>query len=496
MTRRPGLLIGDVFTNAARSVPHRLAVAIGDAVLTYGELDRESNRMANALAGVGVGRADRVVTWSDNCLEHAVAFVALSKLGAAFAPANARLGVDEAAEMVGLARPRALLVDAGHAEAGVELGRRLDLPVLRMVGTGPGVDLAELCRRASADALGDQEIHEDDPHVLFFTSGSTGRSKGVVLSHRVNWLRSRGPVLLEPRGATVSPYPMFHMGAWTLALQAWQCRVPCVFLDRADAELLIDAVHRHRASHVNCIPGVWQRVLDADRSNHDLTSLRVIDSGTSATPPELLSALAEAFPQACRRVFYGSTEAGPVTMLADEDMERKPNSCGVAHTSVELAFDDGEMLVRSPLLFDGYFDDPDATAEVMGGGWFRTGDIAELDDEGFVSIVGRAKDIIRTGGESVSPSEVEEALADHPAIADVAVVGVPDTRWGEVVCAAVVAADRSAPPTLDQLQAHVADRLARYKQPRRLEIIDAVPRTPATAQVQRRRIVAQLVERD
>ena len=157
---------------------------------------------------------------------------------------------------------------------------------------------------------------------------------------------------------------------------------------------------------------------------------------------------------------------------------------------------DGEMLVRSPLLFDNYFDDPGATAEVLDtDGWFHTGDVADLDDEGFVSIVGRAKDIIRSGGESVSPSEVEAALADHPGIADVAVVGVPDVRWGEVVCAAVVPADPKAPPTLEELQAHVAGRLARYKQPRRVEVIDEIPRTPATNQVQRRRIIAALAER-
>ncbi|MCB0996702.1 MAG: acyl--CoA ligase [Acidimicrobiales bacterium] len=492
----PGLLIADIFANAARAVPGRVAVALGDRTLTYGELDADANRVAHALAGLGVRRGDRVVTWSDNSIEHAVVFAALAKLGAAFAPANARLGPDEATEMVALARPRLLVVDPDHAGPGEDVAARLDLPLLRTGGAGPGIDLVALAANASAADATDPSLDETDAHVVFFTSGSTGRSKGVVLSNRVNWLRSRGPVLLEPRGATVSPYPMFHMGAWTLALQAWQCRQACVFLDRAEADLLLDAVHRHRASHVNCIPGVWQRVLDADRSSYDLSCLRIVDSGTSATPPELLAALRDAFPQAARRVFYGSTEAGPVTMLAHEDMERKPNSCGIAHTSVELDFADGEMLVRSPLLFDHYFDDPGATAEVLDtDGWFHTGDVADLDDEGFVSIVGRAKDIIRSGGESVSPSEVEAALADHPGIADVAVVGVPDVRWGEVVCAAVVPADPKAPPTLEELQAHVAGRLARYKQPRRVEVIDEVPRTPATNQVQRRRIIAALAER-
>ena len=140
-------------------------------------------------------------------------------------------------------------------------------------------------------------------------------------------------------------------------------------------------------------------------------------------------------------------------------------------------------------MFDGYFEDPAATSEALVDGWYRTGDLAELDEDGFLSVVGRARDVIRTGGETVAPSEVESALASHPRVSDVAVIGVPDAEWGEVVCAVVVPTDASAPPTLDDLRAHCAGQLASHKHPRRLAVLDAIPRTSPTNQVQRRLLV-------
>ncbi|MCY4135800.1 MAG: class I adenylate-forming enzyme family protein [bacterium] len=487
------LVIGSVFDNAAATVPSRPAVTRGEKSLTYGELHRQANQMGHVLAGLGVGRGDRVVTWSDNNLESVALFVALARAGTVFAPANARLSPDEATEMVGLARPRLLVADSGHAEAGQSVAEAMGVPLLRLGGTGPGLDLVTEAASASESALPSAGVEETDHHVVFFTSGSTGRSKGVVLSHRCNWLRTRTPALLEPRDATVCMFPMFHMGAWTIALQAWQARGLVVFTDRADADVLIDAVQVHQAAYMNCIPAVWRRVLDADR-HEGLSSLRFATSGTSATPPELLADLKAAFPNAHRRVFYGSTEAGSVTMLDDVDMEFRPGSCGQAHTGAEVRLDQGELQTRSPFMFDGYFDNPEATAEAFtDDGWFRTGDLAEVDADGFYSIVGRVKDVVRTGGETVSPAEVEGHLADFPGAAEVAVVGIPDDRWGEVVCAVFVLAPGAALPSTDAVHAHLNDRLARFKHPRRIEAMDAIPRTPATGQVRRREVLEAIL---
>jgi acyl-CoA synthetase (AMP-forming)/AMP-acid ligase II len=287
------------------------------------------------------------------------------------------------------------------------------------------------------------------------------------------------------------------MAAWTIALQQWQARDLVVFLQSADPIAICDAVERHRATRLNCVPAVWRRILDhlasPEGRHRDLSTLRFADSGTSATPLELLEAIEAALPGACIRVFYGSTEAGSVASLEHADMRRKPGSCGVPAllTEVRIA-GTGELLVRSPLLFDGYFDDADATASALADGWYHSGDLADVDEEGYITIVGRASELIRTGGESVAPAEVESVLATHALVADVAVVGLPDPHWGEVVAAVVVPASGAEPPALQDLRRHCEGRLASFKHPRRLFVVNSIPRTGSTGQVQRRLLVEQL----
>ena len=271
----------------------------------------------------------------------------------------------------------------------------------------------------------------------------------MVLSHRASVLRSHPGSQLEPRGRAVCMFPMFHMAPWTLSFQQWHARDGIVYVEAATADEICGAVQRHRAERLNAIPAVWQRLLDhlaSDAASGDeLSTLRFADTGTSATPPELMAALMAALPDANVRIFYGSTEAGNVAALDHVDIARKPGRIGVPSIGTKLRVDEaGELWATSAVLFDGYLNQPDATAEVLVDGWYRTGDLAEVDDEGFWSIVGRARDIVRTGGETVAPSEVEAVLAGHPALADVAVVGIPDDRWGEVVCAVAVLAPGGA----------------------------------------------------
>jgi acyl-CoA synthetase (AMP-forming)/AMP-acid ligase II len=260
-----------------------------------------------------------------------------------------------------------------------------------------------------------------------------------------------------------------------------------------DADSLCRTVSEHGAARLYCIPAVWARVLACPRVREDLATLVEADTGTSATPPELLHAIKDALPWTLTRVFYGSTEAGPGTQLGDVDLSRKPGSVGLPQAGVDVRLDDrGEVCMRSAFLMDGYFDAPDATAEALRDGWYHTGDLGVLDDEGYLSIVGRARDVIRTGGETVAPPDVERVLGEHPAIAEVAVVGLPDPQWGEVVTAVVVGRPGVPPPDVDALREFCAGRLAPFKHPRRVEVVDALPRTAATGQVQRTLIVERL----
>jgi acyl-CoA synthetase (AMP-forming)/AMP-acid ligase II len=481
------LVIGDVFRNAARAVPDRTAAALGPRSLTFAEVDALSNRTAQGLASRGVGLGGRVATWTGTNLAVVPVFAALAKLGATLAPLNGLWGSEEVATALSGFAPDLLLVDSEHARAAEDIARS-GIHVLSLD------DLAAAAR-SSLETDPAALVDERARHVVFFTSGSSGAPKGAVLSHRANVLRSLPGALLEPRGAMVCPYPLFHMGAWTIALQQWQARDAVVFVPSASALEIGSAVQGHRASRLNAIPAVWRRLLDALSGPNppDLSSIRFADTGTSATPPELLRAISAALPDAQVRVFYGSTEAGSVTVLEHADVERKPGSCGVPGPLVSLRTDDaGQLLVRGPLLFDGYIDDEAATARVLKDGWYTTGDLAEIDDEGYVTIVGRVGEVIRTGGEAVAPTEVEGVLIGHPAVADVAVVGVPDDRWGELVCAVVVPAADRPPADLAELQDLCASALASYKHPRRLVLVDSIPRTLATGQIQRRLLLERL----
>ena len=489
----PDLLVGDILRHAARATPGELAATLGDDDVTFAALDVRSNQVARTLAGRGVGLGDRVAWWGETSLDAMPIFNALARLGAAFMPVNARLGAAEVAEVLEYARPKLLIADDAHAAvaSGWE-PRPLTHDEL----------FTAAAREEPTDGGTPSQLTEATTHVVFFTSGSTGRAKGVVLSHRATWLRSFQGNLTDHTGGTVCMFPLFHMAGWSMTVNAWQTRCPVHLATSPDAHTLLTTAERRRATRLYHIPAVWQRVLEHDRTGYDLSNVRECDTGTSATPPELLAAIKDAFPGTVTRVYYGGTEVGLATMLADADIARKPGSVGTAAVGVSIALVDGEVCVRSPFLMDGYFEYPDATAEALapleaeGPPWYHTGDLGVLDDEGYLSIVGRARDVLRTGGETVAPTEVEAVLATHPHVAEVAVVGLPDAEWGEIVTAVVVARPGATVPSLDDLRAHCEGHLARFKQPRRVEEVEALPRTAATGQIQRTLLVERLLARE
>jgi len=484
------LLIGDIFRRNARQVPDWPAASLEGRVLTHGELDTAGNRLARRLRAAGVRHGDRVATWADTHLDVLPLFVALAKLGAVFAPLNARFTLQEAQGVAHSARARILVADPARAEEAKQLRAAAGIPKLLVLGSGRDLDPQA---PGNATDIEEPALRETDTHVIFFTSGSTGRPKGVVLSHRANFLRSFQGVFRDDPERSVCMFPLFHMAAFTLALAAWQTRGEIAF-SAPSADALLHTVEARRANRLYCIPAVWARILATEPGRYDTESLREADTGTSAVPIALVRALKERFPRTATRIYYGSTEVGSGTTLPDSDVLRKPGSVGLPSPGSELQLSDkGEICIRSPYLCDGYFDDAHSTQAVLQAGWFHTGDVGALDGDGYLSVTGRLKEIIRTGGESVAPSEVEAVLAAHPEVKEVAVVGIPDSQWGEVVCAVVVPARAGAAPDLGALQELCEGQLASFKKPRRLEVLEGLPRTAATGQVQRALLVQQIL---
>lgn len=488
------LVIDDVLSCAATTSPNRLAVTLGDDALTFAGVRDAAYRLANALLGLGLSRGDRVAWWSDITLDGVSLYFGLGRLGAVFVPLNPAYSDEEATTVLEYVRPRLLLVDPGHAERGEALARALEIPLATVGGAGPGDDLSGLARTSSPADPGVPLPAEDDVFTIFLTSGSTGRPKGVMVSHRATWLRthagSAAHTTTSGKGELVM-FPLFHMAGWNFSTIAWSGHRTAHLVYRADAGELLGAVERWSPGTLYCIPAVWRRILDSTRQA-DVSSLEWALTGTSQVSVELLKEIKARFPGTQTTVNYGSTEMGRAVGLPDADLFRKPGSVGFPIPGVRaVVADDGELLLSGDRMMSGYFEMPAESSEAMAGGWYHTGDLAETDDEGYLYIVGRKKEIIRSGGETIAPVEVEAALAGYPGLAEVAVIGVADGEWGEVVCAAVVLADGAPAPSVEDLRRHIGDRLAGFKHPRRVVVVDELPRTSATGQVQRSKLARQ-----
>jgi len=420
-------------------------------------------------------------------------FAATAKLGAVFTPIDPRLEPSGLLDRLQIASPSLVVIDDERATLSRELGAELGVPMIslsRLVRTSAGDDDRELA------VAGPSEL---DPQAMFFSSGETGRPKGAVLSHRVHVLRTQPDALPGSRGHSVCPYPLTDPIAWEVALRQWQVRGRVTLVDSTSGPDLCAAIEAHEPTHLTTTLPLLREMLAAvgatseEERPDQLSSLRDIEVRSAAAPSSLSDEIAAVLPDVRLRLLHGTVEAGGLGCLEGDDLRRKPGSCGVPGPFGELIIErTGELCARGPLLFDGYFGDADATAATVVDGWFHTGDVAEIDPEGYLTILGPIRDIIRTKAGAVAPIEVETALAGHFGVGDVAVVGLLDEDLGQIVCAVVVPAPGHGPPLLSDLRSFCEGRIVSFKQPNRLIIVDTIPRTETTKQVKRPLLRAQL----
>lgn len=466
--------------------------------MTWADLRRRVAALAGALSGRGVGFGDRVMILMLNRTEFVESVLAANMIGAIAVPLNFRLTPTEIAVLVEDCVAHVMLTEA--ALAPVAIGVRNIQPLLSVIVVAGGSSQASVfgyedLLNEAGDVHEPVDIPNDSPALIMYTSGTTGRPKGAVLTHAN--LTGQAMTALYTSGANINSdvgfvgVPLFHIAGIGNMLTGLLLGLPTVIypLGAFDPGQLLDVLEAEKVTGIFLVPAQWQAVCTEQQARPRDLRLRVLSWGAAPAPDALLRQMSATFPETQILAAFGQTEMSPVTcMLLGEDAIAKRGSVGrviptVAARVVDQNMNDvpvgevGEIVYRAPTLMSCYWNNPEATAEAFAGGWFHSGDLVRMDSDGYVWVVDRKKDMIISGGENIYCAELENVLASHPDIAEVAVIGRADEKWGEVPIA--VAAVTNDDLRIEDLGEFLTDRLARYKHPKALEIVDALPRNPA-----------------
>jgi fatty-acyl-CoA synthase len=494
--------VGDLLRRTAKRYPDKLAVVAGERRFTFAEFDAAVNRTANALAARGLGKGDRMALLSHNCWQYAVLAFATAKLGVVLVPVNFMLGPSEIAYILGHSGATGMVVEdaltataeQALTEAGVPDGVRGRIGG-SVDGRADGWEDVDDWWTTGPDHDPEVAVADDDPLRLMYTSGTESRPKGVMLSSRSLIAQYVSCVIdggMSADDVEVHSLPLYHCAQLDCFLSVdVYLGATSIILPGPDPATLLATIERERVSKLFCPPTVWISLLrHPDFDTRDLSSLRKGYYGASPMPVEVLKELARRLPDVALWNFYGQTEMAPLaTILRPEEQLARAGSAGRAAINVEtMLVDDageqvppgeiGEIVHRSPHAALGYYNDEEKTAEAFRGGWFHSGDLGVMDADGYLSVVDRKKDMIKTGGENVASREVEEAIYLLDGVAEVAVFGISHPRWIEAVTAVVVPKP-DAQLTAEAVLAHAREHLAGYKCPKYVVFADALPKNPS-----------------
>ncbi|AXK37155.1 acyl-CoA synthetase [Streptomyces armeniacus] len=494
--------VSDLLTRTAARYPGKTAVVAGERRVSYAELDRSVHRCARALADRGLRKGDRLALLSRNCRQYVVLAFATARLGAVLVPVNFMLGAKEIAYILrhsgaaGMVTEDSLAPTAGKAlaAAGTRGGVRGWIAGTGSAAADGWEDVDTWIDRGDPEPV-EASVADDDPLRLMYTSGTEAQPKGVLLSSRslvsqyVSCAIDGG---MSADDVEVHALPLYHCAQLDCFLSVdIYLGATSIILPAPDPAALLETIERERVTKLFCPPTVWIALLGhPDFAVRDLSSLRKGYYGASPMPVEVLRELRERLPHLRLWNFYGQTEMAPAaTILGPHAQETHAGSAGWPALNVETRVVDasdkvlppgetGEIVHRSPHATLGYYNDEEKTAEAFRGGWFHSGDLGVMSEDGCLTVVDRKKDMIKTGGENVASREVEEAIYLLDGVAEVAVFGISHPRWIEAVIAAVVPKPGAA-LTEDAVHAHVREHLAGYKRPKYVVFAEALPKNPS-----------------
>ncbi|MEH7418523.1 fatty acid--CoA ligase [Neobacillus drentensis] len=511
--------IGKVFDLTVKKFPNKPAIydVRKNIRYTYQEWSEQVNRLANALLKEGVKKGDRVSTFMFNTEELGTALFACAKIGAVFNPINFRLTPEEVAFILSDATPKVVLFEKALEPVIEAIAGRFDQTAFWFIDEGTPDYAASYHKKLAETPIEEIKIEvvETDIYAFIYTSGTTGRPKGVMHTHRNMVDQSVLCIAaekLEVNDVGLVTAPMFHCAELHCAfIPRVHVGASNVILHQFNPKVILKLVEQEKISKLFAAPTMWNMLLQEDLFQYDLSSLKLGLYGAAPMAPSLVHALHDRLGISLIQA-YGMTEMGPaITFLSEVDQLRKAGSAGQAALSHDIrivrpredgpsdpddivpAGETGEIIVQGPCMMLGYFNREDATEKAMYKGWYHSGDIGRMDEEGYLYVNDRVDDMIISGGENIYPREVEDVLHAHPGVLDVAVVGQPDDRWGETVTAFIV---KKNPAVMEQeLDEYCknSDQLANYKRPRKYVFCESLPRN-ASGKIQKFVLRKQLEE--